>query len=118
MAQLEYDTKSITDAVVGRMADCQDPRFKQVMTSLVRHLHDFARDVDLKGDEWFKAIEFLTACGKACDEKRQEFILLSDTLGLSTLVVATVLLLVIVVPGFTLLYVLDQRTMLPEEGTD
>src|ERR671912_601910 len=68
MAQLEYDTKSLTDAVIARLADCQDPRFKQVMTSLVRHLHDFARDVDLKGPEWFQAIEFLTACGKACDE--------------------------------------------------
>src|SRR6476661_4619106 len=88
MAQLEYDTKSITDAVIARMAECQDARFKEVMTSLVRHLHAFARDVDLKGDEWFSAIEFLTACGKACDEKRQEFILLSDTLGLSMLVVA------------------------------
>jgi hydroxyquinol 1,2-dioxygenase len=88
MTQVEYDTKSITDAVVGRMAECQDARFKQVMTSLVRHLHDFARDVDLKGDEWLTAIEFLTACGKACDERRQEFILLSDTLGASMLVVA------------------------------
>jgi hypothetical protein len=88
MAQMEYDTQSITDAVIARLADCQDPRFKQVMTSLIGHLHAFARDVDLKGDEWFKAIEFLTACGKACDDKRQEFILLSDTLGLSMLVVA------------------------------
>ena len=65
MAQLEYDTQSITDAVIARLAECQDPRFKQVMTSLIGHLHAFARDVDLKGDEWFKAIEFLTACGKA-----------------------------------------------------
>ena len=88
MAQLEYDTESITDAVIARLADCQDPRFKQVMTSLIGHLHAFAREVDLKGDEWFKAIEFLTACGKACDDKRQEFILLSDTLGLSMQVVA------------------------------
>lgn len=88
MAQMEYDTQSITDAVIARMAECQDPRFEQVMTSLIRHLHAFARDVDLKGDEWFKAIEFLTACGKACDDKRQEFILLSDALGLSTLVTA------------------------------
>ena len=88
MAQLEYDTQSITDAVIARLAECQDPRFKQMMTSLIDHLHAFARDVDLKGDEWFKAIEFLTACGKACDDKRQEFILLSDTLGLSMLVVA------------------------------
>jgi hydroxyquinol 1,2-dioxygenase len=88
MAQLEYDTRSITDAVIGRLAEGDDPRFKQVMTSLIHHLHDFARDVDLKGDEWFKAIEFLTACGKTCDDKRQEFILLSDTLGVSMLVVA------------------------------
>jgi len=88
MAQLEYDTLSLTDAVIGRLSECQDPRFKQVMTSLVRHLHNFARDVDLKPEEWMTAIEFLTACGKACDEKRQEFILLSDTLGVSMLVVA------------------------------
>ena len=88
MAQLEYDTLSITNAVIGRLAECQDPRFKEVMTSLIKHLHDFARDVDLQGDEWIKAIGFLTACGKTCDDKRQEFILLSDTLGLSMLVVA------------------------------
>ena len=88
MAQLDYDTLSITDAVIGRLDECQDPRFKAVMTSLIHHLHAFAREVDLKGDEWFRAIEFLTACGKTCDDKRQEFILLSDTLGLSMLVVA------------------------------
>src|SRR6187431_1897918 len=88
MAPLEYDTASITEAVIGRLADSTDPRFKQVMTSLIKHLHAFARDVDLQGPEWFQAIEFLTACGKTCDDKRQEFILLSDTLGLSMLVVA------------------------------
>jgi hydroxyquinol 1,2-dioxygenase len=88
MAALEYDTESLTEAVIARLAECQDPRFKQVMTSLIRHLHGFVRDVDLQGDEWFKAIEFLTACGKACNEKRQEFILLSDTLGVSMLVIA------------------------------
>ena len=49
MAQLEYDTLSITEAVIGRLAECQDPRFKQVMTSLIKHLHAFARDVDLQG---------------------------------------------------------------------
>jgi hydroxyquinol 1,2-dioxygenase len=88
MRALEYDTESLTDAVIARLDECKDPRFKQIMSSLVRHLHDFVRDVDLQGDEWFKAIEFLTACGKACNEKRQEFILLSDTLGVSMLVVA------------------------------
>ena len=54
----------ITQAVIDRMADCQDPRFKQVMTSLVRHLHAFAREVDLKPDEWMTAIEFLTASAR------------------------------------------------------
>ena len=88
MAQLAYDTESITDAVIARMTDSPDARFKEIMGALVRHLHAFAREVDLKGDEWFRAIEFLTACGKACDDKRQEFILLSDTLGLSMLTVA------------------------------
>ena len=74
--------------MIDRLADCRDPRFKQVMTSLVQHLHDFARDVDLTPQEWFTAIEFLTKTGQACNDKRQEFILLSDTLGLSMLVVA------------------------------
>jgi hydroxyquinol 1,2-dioxygenase len=87
VAKLETDTLGLTEEVIARLGDCQDLRFKQVLTSLVRHLHAFARDVDLTGDEWFKAIEFLTACGKTCDDKRQEFILLSDTLGLSMLVV-------------------------------
>jgi hydroxyquinol 1,2-dioxygenase len=84
----QYDTQSLTQAVIGRLGDCQDARFKQVMTSLVQHLHDFARDVDLTPQEWITAIEFLTKAGQACNDKRQEFILLSDTLGLSMLVVA------------------------------
>jgi len=84
----QYDTQSLTQAVIDRLGDCKDPRFKQVMTSLVQHLHNFARDVDLKPQEWIAAIEFLTKTGQACNEKRQEFILLSDTLGLSMLVVA------------------------------
>ncbi len=70
------------------MTECKDPRFKQVMTSLIKHLHAFVRDVDLKPEEWMTAIQFLTDTGKMCDEKRQEFILLSDTLGVSMLVVA------------------------------
>jgi hydroxyquinol 1,2-dioxygenase len=84
----QYDTQTLTQAVIGRLADCKDARFKQVMTSLVQHLHDFARDVDLSPQEWITAIQFLTDTGKACNDKRQEFILLSDTLGLSMLVVA------------------------------
>jgi hydroxyquinol 1,2-dioxygenase len=58
------------------------------MTSLVRHLHGFAREVGLTEDEWFEGIRFLTEVGKMTDDKRQEFILLSDTLGLSMLVTA------------------------------
>ena len=56
------------------------------MASLVRHLHDFARDVELTPDEWIKAIGFLTKVGQTCTPARQEFILLSDVLGLSALV--------------------------------
>jgi hydroxyquinol 1,2-dioxygenase len=83
----EFDEKSITAAVLARMDQCEDPRFKQVMTSLVTHLHDFVREVKLTDAEWFGAIQFLTDVGKTCTEKRQEFILLSDTLGVSILVI-------------------------------
>jgi hydroxyquinol 1,2-dioxygenase len=79
---------NITEAVIARMADTPDPRLKEIMTSLVKHLHAFAREVKLTEDEWFKGIEFLTRVGHTTDDKRQEFILLSDTLGLSMLVVA------------------------------
>ena len=58
------------------------------MTSLIKHLHEFAREVHLTEDEWFQGIQFVTSVGQKCDDKRQEFILLSDTLGLSQLVVA------------------------------
>jgi hydroxyquinol 1,2-dioxygenase len=61
-------------------------RFGAVMTSLIRHLHGFVRDVQLTSDEWMTAIEFLTKAGQTCTDKRQEFILLSDTLGVSILV--------------------------------
>lgn len=84
----EYDDTTLTQAVIHSFAQCDDARFKQVMGSLVRHLHGFIREVDLKPDEWMAAIEFLTATGQTCDAKRQEFILLSDTLGASMLVVA------------------------------
>ncbi len=77
----DFDEKSITEAVIARLSDCDDPRFKHVMTSLVRHLHDFVRDVQLTEAEWFTAIQFLTDVGQTCTDKRQEFILLSDTLG-------------------------------------
>ncbi|MCE3272019.1 MAG: dioxygenase family protein [Ramlibacter sp.] len=79
---------NITQAVLARLADTPDPRLKEVVTSLVQHLHAFARDVKLTEQEWFQGIEFLTRVGHITDDKRQEFILLSDTLGLSMLTVA------------------------------
>lgn len=83
----EFDEKGITAAVLERMANSQDPRFREVMTSLVTHLHDFVREVKLTEAEWIGAIQFLTAVGQTCTEKRQEYILLSDTLGVSILVI-------------------------------
>jgi hydroxyquinol 1,2-dioxygenase len=83
----EFNEQSITQAVIDRLAQSDDPRFKQVMTSLINHLHDFVRDVQLTESEWIGAIQFLTDVGKTCTEKRQEFILLSDTLGVSVLVI-------------------------------
>lgn len=79
---------NITQAVIARLARTPDPRLREVMTSLVQHLHAFARDVKLTEQEWFTGIEFLTEVGHKTDDKRQEFILLSDTLGLSMLTVA------------------------------
>ncbi|MFF7655633.1 intradiol ring-cleavage dioxygenase [Streptomyces sp. NPDC007983] len=63
-----------------------DPRLRQVLSSLVRHLHAFVKDVELTGEEWEAAIAFLTETGQACTDIRQEFILLSDVLGVSMLV--------------------------------
>ena len=82
------DENTITDEAVRRLENCKDARFKEILTSLTRHLHAFAREVKLTEAEWMQGIEYLTAVGKMCDDKRQEFILLSDTLGLSMLVVA------------------------------
>ncbi|MDO9361190.1 MAG: intradiol ring-cleavage dioxygenase [Polaromonas sp.] len=86
MRNLNQDT--ITQAVIARFAETPDARLKELMTSLVQHLHAFAREVKLTEAEWMAGIEFLTATGQKCDDKRQEFILLSDTLGLSMLTVA------------------------------
>jgi hydroxyquinol 1,2-dioxygenase len=83
----EFDERSITQAVIGRLSGCDDPRFKVIMTALVTHLHDFVRQVKLTETEWLAAIEFLTDAGKSCTDKRQEVILLSDTLGVSVLVI-------------------------------
>src|SRR5215469_4678820 len=82
----KIDENTITDAAVEQMAGTKDARLKEIMESLVRHLHEFAREVDLTPEEWLDGIKFLTAVGQTCTPIRQEFILLSDTLGLSSLV--------------------------------
>jgi hydroxyquinol 1,2-dioxygenase len=78
--------QTLTDAVLARIEDQADERFRQIMTSLIRHLHAFVRETELTEAEWFAGIQFLTATGQKCDDKRQEYILLSDTLGVSMLV--------------------------------
>lgn len=78
---------TITDAATARWGTAHDPRTGEVLTALVRHLHDFAREVRLTEAEWMAAIRWLTATGQISDEKREEFILASDVLGLSMLVV-------------------------------
>jgi hydroxyquinol 1,2-dioxygenase len=80
------DQNTITDSALERIAKCDNPRLKEVASALIRHLHEFAREVNLTPQEWTGGIEFLTAVGHITDDKRQEFILLSDTLGLSALV--------------------------------
>lgn len=75
--------QTLVDTVVASFDACEDPRLKEVMVSLTRHLHAFIRDVRLTEDEWGAAIEFLTRAGHITDDVRQEFILLSDTLGAS-----------------------------------
>lgn len=79
---------NITRAVIAMHAHAKDARVQALMTSLVQHLHAFAREVELTEEEWFKGIQFLTDVGHITTDVRQEFILLSDTLGLSMLVTA------------------------------
>jgi hydroxyquinol 1,2-dioxygenase len=76
----------ITAEVVRRFEGTPDARLREIMVSLAKHIHAFVKDVRLNESEWLKAIEFLTATGQMCSEKRQEFILLSDTVGVSMLV--------------------------------
>ena len=77
---------NITAVFMGSLGDDLDPRLKQVMGSLVRHLHAFAREVSLTHAEWNTGIRFLERCGEISDAERHEFVLLSDVLGMSSLV--------------------------------
>ncbi|HEY2676303.1 MAG TPA: dioxygenase [Steroidobacteraceae bacterium] len=81
-----YTPQSVTDAVLEQMQGTPDKRLKTIVESAIRHCHAFAKEVNLTPAEWLQAIEFLTRVGKTCTQTRQEFILLSDVIGLSTLV--------------------------------
>src|SRR6202023_3397731 len=76
----------ITAEVLARFSATPDPRLRQIMLSLISHLHAFVKEVELTEAEWFQAIEILTEAGKMCSDRRQEFILFSDTLGVSMVV--------------------------------
>lgn len=81
---LQQDVEArLTKNVLTSFENCEDPRLKEVLQSLVTHLHAFIRDVRLTEEEWNTAISFLTEVGHITDDKRQEFILLSDVLGAS-----------------------------------
>lgn len=82
----DLDREGITGEVIAQMASTPDARLREIMDAAVRHLHAFAREVELTPEEWLAGIGFLTAVGHACTPYRQEFILLSDVLGLSRLV--------------------------------
>ncbi|OAF09265.1 hypothetical protein AYJ54_13440 [Bradyrhizobium centrolobii] len=81
-----FNEDTITNAVIERIKGAADPRIKQVSEALVRHLHAFVREVHPTQKEWEYGIDFLTRTGHMCDDKRQEFIPLSDTLSVSMLV--------------------------------
>jgi hydroxyquinol 1,2-dioxygenase len=82
----DFTEETAADAVVESFANTPDPRLRELLTSLARHLHAFVRDTEPTIAEWERAIEFLTATGHKCDDERQEFILLSDVFGVSMLV--------------------------------
>jgi len=82
----EGSARALTEQVAARLLQCPDPRLRELMVGLIRHLHGFAAEQRLTEEEWMAGIRFLTEVGHMCSDRRQEFILLSDTLGLSMLV--------------------------------
>ena len=78
--------ENITDVFMGYLGEGTDPRLREIMGSLVRHLHAFARETNLTHEEWRTGIRFLERAGEISDAERHEFVLLSDVLGLSSLV--------------------------------
>ena len=80
------DEQSMTDVVTRRLGGATSPRVREVSEALVRHLHAFVREIEPTMEEWWEGIDFLTRTGHMCSATRQEFVLLSDTLGVSMLV--------------------------------
>jgi hypothetical protein len=81
-----FTEENSADVVVSRIAPSADPRLAEVIAAITRHLHAAVKEIEPTQEEWFEAIQFLTATGHKCDDWRQEFILLSDVLGVSMLV--------------------------------
>jgi hydroxyquinol 1,2-dioxygenase len=86
MKMRDFDESNITGAVIASFRQTPNARLKQIMTGLADHLHRLICELQLKPEEWARAIDFLTRTGQMCSDRRQEFILLSDTLGVSMLV--------------------------------
>ncbi|HVA95800.1 MAG TPA: dioxygenase [Candidatus Dormibacteraeota bacterium] len=78
--------KNLTDLALKQWEACNSPRLRQIMQSMVKHLHGFVRETDVTQEEWLAAVDWLARTGKLCTDKRQEFILFSDVLGISMLV--------------------------------
>ncbi len=85
-AQAPSAEDQVTQTVLQRVEESAEGRMRDIMLSLTRHLHGFIREIEPTEEEWLAAIRFLTETGQKCDERRQEFILLSDTLGASMLI--------------------------------
>jgi protocatechuate 3,4-dioxygenase beta subunit len=79
-------TEKLLEQVLATFANTPNPRLHEIATAAIKHVHAFAKEVNLTHEEWMAGIEFLTAVGKACTDTRQEFILLSDVTGTSSLV--------------------------------
>ena len=87
MKEMQYFSEEFSAEVVKQQyGNCKDIRLKTIMESAVTHLHEFVKEVEPTQEEWMYMIEYLTKTGQKCDDKRQEFILLSDVLGISALV--------------------------------
>ena len=82
---MDFNEKNATEAVLNSFSGIKDKRLKEIMSSIIFHLHEVVKEVEPTEEEWMKAIMFLTKTGQKCDDRRQEFILLSDVLGISML---------------------------------